>query len=122
MYLSKEHDTLTLRHKFIGNPHECAFLSFANKLDYTGSNEFATQYVNSVYKLYSGATAIVSGIESGSSDLWNSGLEELQEGIAQETELTKLALANLEKTATLLTKGDAIDDILKEWNPASQSE
>lgn len=96
--------------------------AFANKLDYTGSNEFATQYVNSVYKLYSGATAIVSGIESGSSDLWNSGLEELQEGIAQETELTKLALANLEKTATLLTKGDAIDDILKEWNPASQSE
>jgi hypothetical protein len=93
--------------------------AFANKLDYTGSNEFATQYVNSVYKLYSGATAIVSGIESGSSDLWNSGLEELQEGSAQETELTKLALANLEKTAVLLTKYDAVDDILKEWNPAS---
>lgn len=67
----------------------------------------------------SGATAIVSGIESGSSDLWNSGLEELQEGSAQETELTKLALANLEKTAVLLTKCDAVDDILKEWNPAS---
>ena len=100
----------------------CSYPYEQNEQTYTGSNEFATQYVNSVYKLYSGATAIVSGIESGSSDLWNSGLEELQEGIAQETELTKLALANLEKTATLLTKGDAIDDILKEWNPASQSE
>ena len=26
---------------------------------------------------------------------------------------------NLEKTAVLLTKCDAVDDILKEWNPAS---
>lgn len=32
MYLSKEHDTLTLRHKFIGNPHECAFLSFGKNV------------------------------------------------------------------------------------------
>lgn len=32
LYLSKEHDTLTLRHKFIGNPHECAFLSFGKNV------------------------------------------------------------------------------------------
>ena len=32
LYLSKEHDTLALRHKFIGNPHECAFLSFGKNV------------------------------------------------------------------------------------------
>lgn len=91
----------------------------ASKLDYTGNNEFATQYVSSVYQLYSGATAIVSGIESGSSSLCNSGLEELKEGSALQADLSELALANLEKTASLLTKGSAIDDVLKKWNPAS---